>query len=901
MRLRGVPGSRHRRIPYLAGVCLCTLLLLSALPTPAEDGRAADRPRVIVIKVDGLSPWLVEAAVNPEDDLAISQLDDPVQFRRAVTHFRQQLGRQQLLPNLERYFFRNGVRAQHMYSATVTLSAVAWSVLDTGQPSVVKGHGVFERDTGYSRSYLDFLRDTVDFIKRRGDKTLGVWVLDQAGVSLTSDAFDPDRVWMAPQMYLRPDLREYLSRMGMEFVSRGHKFSEPQTILKGHLAARVGDPQYVEFGEAFMMEQLSRKILERDYTGSEPYDLLTGFFSQIDHQQHSEPSPEGLLARLIHFDELVGEVFHAVEHSQRRANTYVVIISDHGQEFVPGLTAASVPLTRLFRSRMLGGHTTQTLLSEETDRALTVPLSGVDYPRLYESDFSPYGKAAPGGVGEKGWPTTYVEPFGNARAELHLRNNDLNRLHLVLLALRRADYTEEQGQRLGERLQESLLAIDRWLPADLSALRDYYLGASDWTGFLDQSPDPYQSDTAARLRVELKRLEPQLEILTRLQALVERAKAKPVLAELRSQRPRVVDYIPQRYYGPRNSFYQLSHYTVGLDDNQQWVETTVDWQGRPVPMDYFQVLSDFEVANPPTPDNRNPFDLIVHAIAPETIQAALVDKKLVSSDELLQDVVWVRSTVKDDPRKGGEGLIMRRGDGLVKYVPVERLSQDAVGHFSFVSAMERDPLALLSDPTFLAVAGEDPSSWLAQWHTAKDWLDAIHETRYTTALLVFLDLAGQNYRAFIERPEFQRDLVGFSSEAMKQRYLRGLERKYSNFRGDFWVWSSNHFNFSSKGPEPAGSHGGLGWRVARTSFFLWGGEQTGVRRAAMLEEPATTLDVAPTILCLAGRLSSGHRAIAPSAAAPPRPRPSYPGHALDVLSDASGCTSPDPGQVAAQR
>lgn len=879
---------------------LCAVLGLLALPAGAQESFSTERPRVIVIKVDGLSPWVVEAAVHPEDDVAVLRLDNPAQFRRAVANVRRALGRQQLLPNIERYFFRQGVRAQHMYSATATLSAVAWSVIDTGQPSIVKGHGVFERDTGYMRSYLDFLRDMLDLIKRGGDKTLAVWVLDQAGVSLVADAFEEDRVWMAPQMYVRPVVREYFGNMGLAYVTGGYKFSQPHKIAGLHLGQRAGDAKWVEFGEAYMMDQLSQHILARDYTDTEAFDFLSGYFTQMDHQQHAEPSPEGLLFRLIHFDELLGRVFRAIERSQRRDNTYVVMVSDHGQEFVPGLTATSVPLTRVFRTRWFGGHTTQTLLSEETDRALTVPVRGVDYPRVYESRLSPYGQAAPKGLGEKGWPTAYVEPFGNARAEIHLRNNDLNCLHLVLLAIRRGGWSPEQWERLRKRLQETLVAIRGWLPDKLEAMRDYRAGAFDWIHFLERSADPYQGDTGGRLRIEMKRLDPQLATLARLEELVNQAQTQSVLSALRQKKFKVEDFIPRKFYGPRNSFHQLSHYTIGLDDNQQWVETTVDLQGHRVPMNYFQILSSFAVPNPPTPDNRNPFDLILYAIPPERIKPVLVEKKSIGPEDVLRDVLWVRSTTKNNPHQGGEALIVRREDDQSKYIPIEHLEQDSQGRFSFATGARKDPLALLHDPNFLAVAGDDPTAWLAGWHTPHAWLRAIHETRYTTALLVFLDLAGQNYRKFMGTPEFERNLVGFSSEAAKQRYIGGLQRKYQDFMGDFWVWSSEHFNFSSKGPEPAGAHGGLGWRVARTSFLVWGGSHTGLRQGAVLEEPATTLDVAPTILCLAQRLDDGHHPKPPGAGVPARPFPTFPGGVLDVFTGPRSCAPAEARQISAE-
>ncbi len=82
-----------RRTSARALARLCALLALLVLPAAAQEPPASEPPRVIVIKVDGLSPWLVEAAVHPEDDEAVNRLDNPVEFRRAVANYRRASGR----------------------------------------------------------------------------------------------------------------------------------------------------------------------------------------------------------------------------------------------------------------------------------------------------------------------------------------------------------------------------------------------------------------------------------------------------------------------------------------------------------------------------------------------------------------------------------------------------------------------------------------------------------------------------------------------------------------------------------------------------------------------------------------------------------------------------------------
>ena len=149
---------------------LLSLFLVAALPLLAADPEQTPppRPRLIEIKVDGLSPLLLDALMDPDDPAKLARLPDPEGFRRAVALFRQQTGQRDLLPNLRRYFYQGGVRAENMVSATVTLSAVAWSVIDTGHPSVVKRHMTFSRQTGYLRGHLDGFRDTFEFATRRG-------------------------------------------------------------------------------------------------------------------------------------------------------------------------------------------------------------------------------------------------------------------------------------------------------------------------------------------------------------------------------------------------------------------------------------------------------------------------------------------------------------------------------------------------------------------------------------------------------------------------------------------------------------------------------------------------------------------------------------------------------------
>ena len=205
----------------------------------------SDRPRLVLIKVDGLPPDLLAALSVPEREDYWERLRYAPDLRRAVRFYQEQTGRSILLPNIRHYFFQDGVYVENFYSETLTLSAAAWAVIDTGQPSVIKGHATFSRDTCYLRSHLDGFRDTLDAIRHGESKTAALWNLDQIGVSLMPDGFDPDRVWSGPQIYRRTANRELLLESGKRWLHNDK--SGVARIAQSHLSRLVTGIDYTEF------------------------------------------------------------------------------------------------------------------------------------------------------------------------------------------------------------------------------------------------------------------------------------------------------------------------------------------------------------------------------------------------------------------------------------------------------------------------------------------------------------------------------------------------------------------------------------------------------------------------------------------------------------------------------
>ncbi len=858
--------------------------LIAVLAAPAVWARGPDysgRPaRLVLIKSDGLPPDLLAAVAVPERKEYLDRLPYADELRQAMEAYRRRTGREIILPNIRRYFFENGVFAENTYSETLTLSAVAWSVIETGQPSVVKGHGTFSRDTSYVRSHLDGFRDTMDAIKHQGGKTSALWNLDQVGVSLVMDAYNLERTWTSPHIYRRIGNRELLLEAGKRWLDNNQDgFGN---IVRSHLSRLVTGIDYIEWAQEMAGLITARKILERDLTGEEQYDYISPLFTLMDHQQHIDPHPRNLIHWLVKLDLLVGEIFAAVERSDRRERTVVALVSDHGSEIDPGKVAFSFPLTKVFRTPLLGGHTVKTMLVESAWNALSTPIPGIDFPRVYESDYSPYGKSVDAKAGEDDYVTCFIDPFGNARATVNLRNNDLNRLHLILMKLKQ-NPDEGRFARLRELFRTTLAKARVWLEPDLALYRDYHAGSQDLARHLSAKTDNYSLDSVWRLTEEAKRDAPQIAALDRLLAIRFDCDGQaPCFDELFSGSFQIEDYIPKGYLGLANNIHQLSHYTLGLDDDLQWVETTVDAQGKRVPMDYFQILSNYQASNAPVNGLRNPFDFLATPIKPAQIMPALVQRGLAADFDRLRNVVWVKSTARHNPNKGGEALILQTMEGLVKYVPVTHLQQSEGNSFAFDLADDRDPLALLAGRGFEPPGGGDRLDWARAYHPRQAWLEATHKTEYSTAVCILLDILNDAVPEFVDSPDFQDYLIYFSSDEMKQRYLRGLKRKYASQEPDFVVWADLLWNFNSKARTSGGSHSGLRPMAARTTFLVWGGDDTRIDRGRVLSDVATTLDLAPTLLRAVGMLDDNNQVIREPLSVPERPFRQFPGRVLDI-------------------
>lgn len=422
-----------------------------------------------------------------------------------------------------------------------------------------------------------------------------------------------------------------------------------------------------------------------------------------------------------------------------------------------------------------------------------------------------------------------------------------------------------------------------WLEPDLALLLDYQAGAADLAANLKAKADKFSHDTAWRLNKELKQLAPKIEALQRLLSLTfDEGGSRLNFDRTFTGSFQISDFIPKQYLGRHNSIHQLSNYTLGLDEDLNWIDTTVDHKGRPTNMNYFEVLANYQAANAPENGRRNPFDLITTGLPVQEALTALQGHGLLNGSHQLKSAVWIKSSARLNPFKGGEAVAAWTADDRILYVPVRGLQQQADGRLHFELAEDRDPLALLKGSGFRPPGGASPLEWMRRLHPERDWLQACYETEYSTAVNVLLELFQDPVPRFVDSDDFRKYWMYFSSDDLKQRYLRGLKRKYAAQAPDFIVWAEELWNYNSKARTSGGNHASLRPIVARTAFLLWGGNETGLARGRTVSQVHSTLDVVPTLLRATRMLDEKKEAIHLPGAIPERIFLPFPGRIADI-------------------
>jgi hypothetical protein len=452
------------------------------------------------------------------------------------------------------------------------------------------------------------------------------------------------------------------------------------------------------------------------------------------------------------------------------------------------------------------------------------------------------------------YPTAMLDFDGNERASLHLRDSDLNMLHILLQQL--------QGSGLSDTARkaathEFFVVIDRrragWekdlkqLQTELSALdraiaEQRKLWEAQPKKFTKEQQDAGLDDAAKRIYVQLDRWQMERK------EYADYALALQNLLSISSEafsasRVKIENVIPKMSMGDRNTLYELQNYVVGLGpsgivtnaDGSLNVEQTF------VRVNYFALLHGITVRNNVQRGIANrPVDLIATRISRDLV-LPLIDER-----DIDQDVIWINAGADRQAL-----LLSRRnanGELSLRYLPISGLTQDANGRVQFkqISWQAGLPLQIFEDPN-LSIPVADRTAWLSDWHTDSEWLAALHKTHYSNGLIGLHEELARHDIASLSTND-----PGLSQEerTMKE-YAR---RKRELVEPDMLIVAQDHWNFDVRGFNPGGNHGSFFRASTHSTFMIAGGSNTQIPHALDIVAPYDSLSYVPTLLALTGKL-----------------------------------------------
>ena len=714
-----------------SGRRLLCLLFLSALWAHAEV------KRIVIIKMDGLPGWYLEQALREKV---------PATGKSRAPWF-------------DHVFAQRGARLTNFYSRGTSLSVPSWSLLDTGQHLQIHGNAEYDRYTMKVYDYMNFFAFIVDYSRGNVADTTGVEVLDEAGVPLFADSFPTTEAFRNGQLFERGAQRKVLQD------ALANKFQPAK-------ARRLFDEWQAGFNiSGSVYEEMERSVTERLKDPKWKYlDLFAGDF---DHQSHLTMDKFTLQQAFDRIDRTIGGVWSAIQESPLADETVMVAVSDHGMNTVEGVYSQAYDLVRFFNSAAGGGHhvvTNRFLMQEFKLRGLDPFVFKVFSP----SDDSFYLKGQ-----SSQYPTVLLDLDGNERACVHLRNNQLNRLHMLLEAIGSNKYRAKQYAGQAMEIIDSQRA--RWnkalleLRAEIAALehkRDSTRKAkirAIWKYSKEELAQGVLLDemrTNARLTFwtnQGREYEAYARTLERLLSVQQ--------ADLAANHFKIPELIAPNAMGEQNTLDDLRDYAVAL--NSDGFRT----------VNYLKLLAAQAVKNVPQREvGAKPIDFIAVKLPEEN--AILLYQ---AEDRVAK-------------------IHMR--DGMIRY--------EAVGGWRAGL-----PLNLLEDPD-LEVSG-DRKAWLSEWHTDREWLRAVHRTKYSNGIIGLTEQ--------------------FSNVTGKQREL---------VQSDMLLLAADHWNFNVRSFNPGGNHGSF-FRISTQSVLaFWGGAKTGIPQGVEIREPYDSLNLVPTLMRLLG-------------------------------------------------
>ena len=802
-----------------AGSTLHAILATILFALVFQSSTPAQTKRVVVIKIDGLPYEMVERFAREQDPLT---------------------GKSRL-PWFDNIFFKNGTRVTNFYVRGMSLSAPSWSSLDTGQHLQIKGNVEFDRYILHTYDYLNFIPFYVKQATRGNVDMPGTEVLDSLGVRMLIDAYDNYQRVPGSQLYGRGARLATLQRAGQA------------TFLKNPIELAGEFVTGLDL-RAAVPNQIERELIEK--LNDPRVHYLDLYETAFDHVAHHNNDRESHLVALRDLDAMVGRVWTAIQKSPMASETALIVLSDHGFNTDERVISQGFNLVKLLGSYAGGGHhviTKRRLLMDYSLKGVNpfVP------PITTTSSQSYYLKKQ-----STEYPTAMLDFDGNERAALHLRNSDLNVLHILLQQLQRKDLSPELRQPATDAFF-SVLARGRthWqgdldqLEEELVALRGAIekqraLCLSQPKAFTTEDQEFGRDDNARRICLQVTQWS---ELSKSYSAYVGTMRT---LLGLRPEnfalsKMKIEELIPRDSMGQRNTIYDLQNYVVGPGLNGLVLKSdgSLDFERSFMRINYLTLIDGQIVLNNAQQGISNqPVDFIATRIPREAIAPALSEN--LQPDD---DVVWLY---------GGpdhQALVLPRGEAQgqlrLRYLPIARLMQDDRGliHFDPAPWQNGLPLHMLEDPR-LDVPLYDRVGWLNDWHTDLEWLHAVHKTQYSNG---FIGLH-EEFTLF-SAPGTDVNAPGLSTdERLLQRFRRRQRRLIET---DMLIAANNHWNFDVRGFNPGGNHGSF-FRISTHSTLMFaGGEATGIPRGLAVAEPYDSLSVVPTILALIGNLQTDNQPV----------------------------------------
>lgn len=802
--------SRGLRILGISLASIVTFVLISLFPLTGN----AQTHRLVVIKIDGLPYRLVD---------------------RFVRERNPRTGKSQL-PWFEHVFYERGSRVENFYTRGLSLSGPSWAMLDTGQHSQIKGNVEFDRYTLHSYDYLNFVPYYLAYAREERVDMPGVEVLDEVGTPLLLDAYPFDERYMGFQLY-----------------QRGLRWTTLQRGLQNRFTTRTPRELVDEWTMGLgvrniIMDQLERELIEK--LSNPRIRYLDFYTTEFDHRTHHNRDAQSQLLALQDLDAILGRIWTAIQKTPQAAETALVMVSDHGTNTDEHLYSQGYNLVKFLGSAAGGGHHVIT----KRRLMLDYSLKGINplVPLITSTtDDSYYLKGQ-----STDYPTALLDFDGNERAAIQFRDSDLNILHILLQQLQRRDLRDPMRRAVTEAFFQTL---DRrrteWgndiagLSEELGALRHWM---SEQQPIIDKQPKKWtRADTDAGRDLEARRISARVSSARADERnYTEYVRTLSNLLALRRddfhpEKIKVEEVIAKMAMGDRNSIYELQNYVVGIAPEGLQVTSggSLDMQRSFKRLDYFSLLHQVTVRNNVQPELSNhPIDFTALRI-PRSQIAPFFTADLQSDG----DPIWLYGG------QDRQALVFSRLDQddhlSLRYLPISKLEQSANGeiHFEVVSGGPGFPLKIWEDPHLKIPAFATRETWLNDWHTEIEWLQALHKTEYSNGLI---GLHEQLARHHLEALDV--DQTGLSAD---ERLLRRFHlRKREIAESDVLLLANNHWNFDVRGFNPGANHGSFFRVSTHSTLLLAGGVRTGIPVGVAIEEPYDSLSFMPTMLAILGQI-----------------------------------------------